>query len=98
MNDYSSTSFGNNGYNTGGADYNMCFRMDGSDSKRGGSDSVARGFLFRNNSLGSNTFAQLAPFGNYTYWGGVLIMRDVGNNAMYGIYFNNGTLCTKQMA
>jgi hypothetical protein len=98
MNDYSSTSFGNNGYNTGGADYNMCFRMDGSDSKRGGSDSVARGFLFRNNSLGSNTFAQLAPFGNYTYWGGMLMLRDSGNNNMYGLFVLNGVLYLKQMA
>jgi hypothetical protein len=98
MNDYTSTSFGNNGYNTGGADYNMCFRMDGNDAKRGGSDSVARGFLFRNNSLGSNTFAQLAPFGNYTYWGGMLMLRDSGNNNMYGLFVLNGVLYLKQMA
>jgi hypothetical protein len=98
MNDYTSTSFGNNGYNTGGADYNMCFRMDGNDSKRGGSDSVARGFLFRNNSVGSNTFAQLAPFGNYSYWGGILMLRDSGNNNMYGLFVLNGVLYLKQMA
>jgi hypothetical protein len=98
MNDYTSTSFGNNGYNTGGADYNMCFRMDGYDSKRGGSDCVARGFLFRNNAVGSNTFAQLAPFGNYSYWGGMLMLRDSGNNNMYGLFVLNGVLYLKQMA
>lgn len=98
MNDYTG-AMGAGGYNTGGADYNMSFRMDGDDAHRGGSDHVARGFMFRNGNFNStHPYAQLAPFGNYTYWGGIFIMRDCGNNNLYGLYFLNGVLYAKQMA
>lgn len=97
MNDYNG-AMGAGGYNTGGADYNMSFRMDGDDEHRGGSDHVARGFMFRNGSFSTHPYAQLAPFGNHSYWGGIFIMRDCGNNNLYGLYFLNGVLYAKQMA
>ena len=68
-----------------------------SRTHRGGGDHLARGFMFRNNSL-NGTYAHLAPFGNYTYWGGMLALRDVGNNSWYGLYFYNGVMYMKKLA
>jgi len=97
MNDYNSSGYSGDAYHTGGSDYNMVLRMDGDDAHRGGSDHLARGFLFRNNSL-NGSYAHIAPFGNHTYWGGMLALRDVGNNSWYGLYFLNGVMYVKKLA
>jgi hypothetical protein len=98
MSSTSNTSFGNNGAGaTTGTDYHLVLRMDGTGGRVTG-DYTYRGIMFRNNSLPNPSYAQVLPFGNNTYWGGMLILRDTGNNKFYGIYFQNGNLMVKEMS
>jgi hypothetical protein len=77
-----------------GTDYNMVFRMEGTGGRTGG-DYTRRGFLYKNDVNGA--YAHMVPLGNYTYWGGVLALKDCGNNKWYGIYFVNGAMYVKEM-